>query len=152
MKMKYKKIIDHLNNQIETLNRLKPIVKYQQEALVGNSLEGLDEAVKQEDILLSKIKGEQMMLKEILQKINCDENLGMKEIRLTEFISLKAKEESAELKTLSTLKNRIENLVKEIIGINLQNNFLINHARFLIKEIISAAAASPNNVLLDRRM
>jgi|GEM_PF-1952257 len=149
--MKHEYLVNLLMEQVEVLKELLDVVKNQQESLVNNNREKLDESVKSEEFLFVKIDHLQKSIKAELRRIDMDEDLKLKEIKLSELIKYYSTVDTKAARNMVLIRQHIANYMKEIGRLNYQNGFLIDHAKEIIKQVIRSVAQN-QNAIFDRRV
>jgi hypothetical protein len=149
--MKHESLVNLLMEQVENLKQLLETVKNQQRSLVSNNRQDLDESVNKEQHLIIRIDHVQKSIKAELRRIDMDEDIGLKEIKLSELIKYYSTVDKNAARNMVLIRQHIANYMKEISRLNYQNSFLIDHAKELIKQV-KAAAAKNKNVFFDRRV
>ncbi len=150
--MKIDKILTVLETQKKDLQSLLEVMKKKQEALVSRNNSALEEIIKQEEKLLLKIQtNEEKRLDsiiEIYQKLNLSNN----DFKISNLLSvLKGRADEKQLKTLQTFNNTIKGYISEIMKLNKQNMFLIQHTRQFVSETISAILNTTTKSLIDKK-
>jgi flagellar biosynthesis/type III secretory pathway chaperone len=149
--MRHEHLVSLLMEQVENLKELLEVVKNQQDSLVNNNRENLDASVKSEEFLFVKIDHMQKSIKAELRRIDMDEDLRLKEIRLSELIKYYSTIDTKAARNMVLIRQHIANYMKEISRLNYQNGFLIDHAKEIVKQVIRAVAQN-KNAILDRRV
>lgn len=148
--MRHESLVNLLMEQVENLKELLEVVKDQQMSLVSNNRENLDESVEKEQFLIIRIDHIQKSIKAELRRIDMDEDIGLKEIKLSELIKYYSTVDKNAARNMVLIRQHIANYMKEISRLNYQNSFLIDHAKEIVKQVM-AAAAKNKNVFFDRR-
>jgi hypothetical protein len=149
--MKHESLVNLLMEQVENLKELLETVKNQQQSLVNNNRENLDESIKSEEFLFVRINHVQKSIKAELRRIDMDEDIGLKEIKLSELIMYYSTVDKNAARNMVLIRQHIANYMKEISRLNYQNGFLIDHAKELIRQVITAASKN-KNAFFDRRV
>ncbi len=151
--MESENLITVLRRERKILNELKSIATKKQIALVSNNREHLDECIKSEERMLPLI---QKMENERLSAINemyIDAGKSRKDYHLETVI-----EEFAELLPheiiveINTIHSEIKIVVEDLMKLNKQNMYLINHSRQFLNETISAILSSSEKSILDKKV
>jgi hypothetical protein len=149
--MRHEYLVNLLMEQVENLKELLEAVQSQQQSLVNNNRENLDQSVKSEEFLFVKIDHIQKSIRAELRRIDMDEDLGLREIRLSELIKYYSTVDKNAARNMVLIRQHIANYMKEISRLNYQNSFLIDHAKELVKQVMIAAAKN-KNAFFDRRV
>ncbi|MFO7445045.1 MAG: flagellar export chaperone FlgN [Ignavibacteriaceae bacterium] len=149
--MKHEKLFLMLKGQAENLRVFLEIIKLQQESLVNNNSENLDVSVSNEEQLFLEINQLQKSIIKEIKRIDADEQLELREYKLSELVRVFARTSEPDLKKIIAVRKKITEYIKEISRLNFQNSYLIDHSRQLIREVITRAAKD-KNVIFDRRV
>ncbi|MFH1194314.1 MAG: flagellar protein FlgN [bacterium] len=151
--MEIQNLFDLLSKLGDSLNRLLGLVKEKQRALVGNDRVALEKCIKSEEQILVMIQGVEEERLKMIHSINAE--LGGKN-RVTKISSiaemLKGKIAPEKLKQLTATEKKIKSDIAEIMSLNKQNLFLIQHSRSFISETINTLLSSRKRSILDRKV
>ncbi len=150
--MKIEKLLAVLENQKKDLQSLLEAIRKKQEALVSRNTTALEDIIKQEEKLLLKIQNNEEKRLDSIIEIYKNLNISNDNFKLSKLISvLEGKTDEKQLKTLRGLNHTIKGYISEIMKLNRQNMFLIQHTRQFVSETISAILNTTTKSLIDKK-
>ncbi len=150
--MKIEKLLTVLENQKKDLQSLLEAIRKKQEALVSRNTTALEDIIKQEEKLLLKIQNNEEKRLDSIIEIYKNLNISNDNFKLSKLISvLEGKTDEKQLKTLRGLNHTIKGYISEIMKLNRQNMFLIQHTRQFVSETISAILNTTTKSLIDKK-
>ena len=126
---------------------LEVLIQHRQAVINGNINE-LEETIKNEGAILIIIESYQNKVVDIIKCLSDKYSLGLKYYRLSELIN--AIKNSYDTAGLSKMRDSLIQMGNEIMKINNQNKMLIDQARNLIKQTITAVVNNKKVPILDR--
>ncbi|GBD90561.1 flgN protein [bacterium BMS3Abin04] len=150
--MKVNKLTIVLNEQQNNLSMLLEIIKNKQKALVERDDDSIKLSVKREEKILLKIQSLEEKRISAIETVYTENNLSIEDYRITTLLqSLNSSLDKKTIEVLSDYKLNIKNLILEIMKLNQQNMFLIQHTRQFFSETINAILSSTKRSLIDRK-
>ncbi len=150
--MKIEKLLTVLENQKKDLQSLLEVIRKKQEALVSRNTSVLEDVIKQEEKLLLKVQTNEEKRLDTIINIYKELNLSNKNFKIANLISvLEGKADENQLKILRGLNHTIKGYISEIMKLNKQNMFLIQHTRQFVSETISAILNTTTKSLIDKK-
>lgn len=148
--MEMSNLFKALKEQYEFMHAyLGTIIQHQQAIIQGNISE-LEETIKSEGALLIILENYQHKIVEIIKALSQKYSLGLENFKLSEFIAAVNENDSYDTVNLTKMKTSLIKMGIEITKINNQNKLLVDQARYIIKETISALVSANNVPTLDR--
>lgn len=150
--MKANKLTIVLNEQQNNLSMLLEIIKNKQKALVERDDDSIKQSVKREEKIILKIQSLEEKRISAIETIYSENNLSVEDYRITAFLqNLNSSLDEKTIEELTNYKLNIKNLILEIMKLNQQNMFLIQHTRQFFSETINAILSSTKKSLIDRK-
>ena len=141
-----------LGEQQQNLKNFVECAASKQKALVKNDLEQLQQALLDEEKLLSQMESTGSKLSSTIGELAEEYSLDLESNSISEFIKAVKFRADVNVKVINLLQNSIRELIAKAIYTNEQNRILIEHSRNFIRETIVNLVALNNNQLLDRKI
>lgn len=148
--MKMSNLFKALKEQYEFLQAYLGTLTQHQKAIISGNVNELEETIKSEGALLLIVENYQNKIMEIIKHLSGEYGLGLKSFKLTEFISALDEGNKYDTDNLIKMKNSLVKLSAEVLKVNNQNKILVDQARYLIKETMTAMVNYKNVSILDR--
>ena len=150
--METKQLMEVMDQQYSNLNTLLEIVKKKQQALVDSEIENLESCIRSEEKILFNIQSVEKLRYEVVSKIISEYGLDENDYSISS-INLKLQDKISTKNCELLLRNEkeIKETAYEIIRINEQNKFLIQHSRQFINETINTLLNSNKDSIFDRK-
>lgn len=150
--MKADKLITVLKELQNNLSMLLEIIKNKQKSLVERDDDSIKQSVKREEKVLLKIQSLEEKRIRAVETIYSENNLNIEDHKISTLLeNLKSGLDENSIEALVDYKLNIKNLIFEIMKLNQQNMFLIQHTRQFFSETINAILSSTKKSLLDRK-
>jgi hypothetical protein len=154
--MKVNEITNSLETQAQNLRNFLMIIKSKQESLIKRDIEALSLSMESEEKFIAKIdKEEQNRLELMNMAISEIESVEDEKelLKLPNFINaINGFAEEEEIDLLKEKQETVKDLTQKVIKVNGQNRHLIENAKSLVKEIITAAVGERKQSIIDRRI
>lgn len=154
--MKVNEITNSLETQAQNLRNFLMIIKSKQESLIKRDIEALSLSMESEEKFIAKIdKEEQNRLELMNMAISEIESVEDEKelLKLPNFINaINGFAEEGEIDLLKEKQETVKDLTQKVIKVNGQNRHLIENAKSLVKEIITAAVGERKQSIIDRRI
>ncbi|MBL1212556.1 MAG: hypothetical protein HND52_04245 [Ignavibacteriae bacterium] len=154
--MSINEIINSLETQIHNLRNFLVIIKSKQDSLIKRDIEALSLSMESEEKFIAKIDKEEqnrlMLMDNLISEIEYNDD--KKELRkLPNFINaISGITEEGEIELLKEKQEVVKDLTQKVIKVNGENRHLIENAKSLLKEIITAAVGERKQSIIDRRI
>lgn len=139
-----------LKEQYEFMQAYLGTILQHQDAIIKGNIEELEETIKSEGALLIILENYQQKIVGIIKELSSKYSLGLKDYKLSEFISAVNENDSYDTSNLSKMRTSLTKMGIEITKINNQNKLLVDQARYIIKETIGALVNANKVPTLDR--
>ncbi len=150
--MKIEKLLSVLENQKKDLQALLQTMEKKQEALVTRNTTALEEIIRQEEKLLLKVQNNEEKRLDSIIEIYKQLNLSNNDFKISNLLTvLEGKTDAGQIKMLKAYNNSIKGFITEIMKLNKQNMFLIQHTRQFVSETISAILDTTTKSLIDKK-
>lgn len=149
--MKTNELIDVLKEQSKYLGMFLEIAKNQQHAVLSNNIQLLEESIHNEEKIISKINGHELKVRHAINSLAEENNVALNTVSLEELIKQLKDDKKKDVRSLLNMQFEIRSVVKEVVKINNQNRFLIEHSRNFIREVVTTLVNNKKSVL-DRKV
>lgn len=144
--------VQSLSNQEKNFDRLILTLLQKKKAIVSNDFDLLDEAIKNEQIILGDVDAEERKRKHLIEEFAVNNSLSLKEFSFDELFSTANRLFEAEQKNIEKLRTMIKEKASRIININSQLSLLIEVSRNIVKERMMTLLGNGKRSLVNKRI
>lgn len=146
------RLIEIVKKQDENLRNYYKALLEVQEASVKSDVELLEKAIQHQEQVLTDIRISEKQRLELFEKLQ-KQYLKVEFSKMSELIELlQGRVPDDKLDEIVKLNESIRQNIIEVQRLSETNQFLINHSRNFIKEILTSILEDKNSHLLDRKM
>lgn len=144
-------LLTTMTEQSDNLERLLNVLTKMQTAIIQNNIDDFELTVESEDKLLKEIKKKEQTRTEQLKTVLNVTDLPVQGLN-EKVIEVVSKQDKKKVPVFKKLRENLILKVSQVELMNVQTNYLINHSRRFIKDLITGLLGNSNRNILDRKV
>lgn len=144
-------LLTTMTEQSDNLERLLNVLTKMQTAIIQNNIDDFELSVESEDKLLKEIKKKEQTRTEQLKTILNVNDLPVQGLN-EKVIEVVSKQDKTKVPVFKKLRENLILKVSQVELMNVQTNYLINHSRRFIKDLITGLLGNSKRNILDRKV
>lgn len=151
--MDKKELLEIMNDLLSVLSQLRDAAFRKQRALIENSYERIEAAVKEEEKILAELQVMHKRRVFILNSFSKELSIKVNNNKFSDFLkAIKGKIENDFYEKLLEKNSTLGMLLGSVNLLNLQNRYLTEQARSFNHSLINELFTKKNKVILDRKV
>ncbi len=151
--MKKNELLEIMDELLSVLDQLRNAAFKKQRALIENSFEGIEGAVKEEEKYISELQNIHKRRVTILNSISNDFALNINSNKFTDFLTaIKGRIDGEYFEELVQRNDTLGLLLSNVNMLNLQNRYLTEQARSFNRSLINELFTNKHKTILDRKV
>lgn len=150
--MKIIKLLEIMQNQLSKLQEMFGVLQKMQKAMIDSDYDNFEKSILQQEKILAEIRNYEKSRIDILREIFQSDILPEKNLMVHKLFEAEPEAEISLQEEYLRIRNSLVDIVGEIESLNFQNQFLIDHSRKFIKELVTNIYSVKNQQLLDKKV